>query len=521
MKSATPKHSAAGPRASRPDGGRSDRRRYGPAAVGTVVVLGSLMTVVDTTIVNVALNPLARAFDAPLAVIQWVATAYTLALATIIPVTAWAVARFGDKRCYLVAIALFVAGSTLAGLAWNVPSLIVFRVLQGLGGGMVAPIGMTLVVRAADRERMGRSMAVLGIPVLLGPLVGPVLGGWLVDSVSWRWMFLINIPVGVAVLALAPWILPADSSRGARREPLDLPGLLMLSPGLAAFLYAFADTGGGNHTVRLVVGAVGALSVCGFVARALTARHPLIDLRLLRSRSYAAGLGVMVFFPCAYLGSMLLTPMYYQAVRGESATDAGMLSIPQVLATGITMQIATRLVDRVPPGRVVLSGVGLSVSGMLAFTLGLSDTVPYWWTAGTLAVMGVGVGMTLMPTMTTVTRDLSHDDVPTGSTSLNIVGQLTPAIGTALMSVLLTSAMTDRLPAGRADQDALRHLPAGEVGHLAPRLADSFQYAYVWAAAIMAVALLPALFLPRRRSTQVTPADAGSPAPAAPDSSSP
>src|SRR6266498_2891337 len=168
--------------------------------VAAIVVLGAIMTVLDATIVSVAIDTLSHDFGSPLATIQWVITGYVLALAAVIPITGWAADRFGGKRVWLASLVLFVGGSLLCGLAWNAGSLIFFRVLQGLGGGMVAPAGMTLVAQAAGPQRMGRAMSIVGVPMMLGPVIGPVLGGVLVSSVSWQWIFYINLPIGVIAL---------------------------------------------------------------------------------------------------------------------------------------------------------------------------------------------------------------------------------------------------------------------------------------------------------------------------------
>src|SRR4051795_8336536 len=190
--------------AAEPDG-KLDRRIL---TIASVVVLGAIMSILDTTVVNVAINTLARDFDTDLPTIQWIVTGYTLALATVIPVTGWAADRFGTKRLYLLSITLFLAGSLLSGAAWSAESLIAFRILQGLGGGMLMPLGMTILTRAAGPGRVGRVMSIIGVPMLLGPILGPILGGWLVDDVSWRWIFYINIPIGVLALLLAGRVLP-------------------------------------------------------------------------------------------------------------------------------------------------------------------------------------------------------------------------------------------------------------------------------------------------------------------------
>ncbi|MFJ9406362.1 DHA2 family efflux MFS transporter permease subunit [Streptomyces sp. NPDC101393] len=491
-----PHDTAAG---SAPPAGRRSRER-GVAALASVVVLGSLMTVLDMTIVNVALNRLSEDFHAPLAAIQWVVTGYTLALAAVIPLTAWAIGRFGTKRLYLLAIGGFAVGSLLAGLAWNTESLVAFRVVQGLAGGVVQPVGMTILIRASDPAHRGRIMSVLGIPVLVGPLVGPVLGGYLVDAASWRWVFLINIPVGLIAFVLGTRFFRRDTPQPTRR--LDLPGLLALSPGLALLLYGLSS-GAERHSFTtagaLLPTLVGAALVIAFVIRSLTVRDPLIDLRLLRHGSFGPAAATLALFAAGYFGSMLLLPLYYQVVRGQSATGAGLLGIPQVLATGITMQFSGRLVDKVAPRRLVLTGVVLATAGFLTFTTQVAADTPYTVLLTALAVMGVGVGMTMMPTMTAATRSVGIDRIPAASTALAIVPQLASSVGAALMSVLLAGAMSERLPHALSGGglEAVHALPADAVRAVAPQLAEAFRHTYIWAVALVALALLPALFLPR------------------------
>src|SRR4051812_5147287 len=199
-----------------PDSAKLDRELM---LVASVVVLGAIMSILDVTVVNVAINTLAKEFKTTLPTIQWVATGYTLALATVIPLTGWAADRFGTKRLYMISLVLFACGSALSGLSWSAESLIFFRVLQGFGGGMIMPAGMTILTRAAGTDRVGRVMAVIGVPMLLGPIFGPILGGWLVDDFSWRWIFFINLPIAVAAVAPAlrvppPPIPPPARGRG-------------------------------------------------------------------------------------------------------------------------------------------------------------------------------------------------------------------------------------------------------------------------------------------------------------------
>src|SRR3982751_1894501 len=209
--------------------------------VAAVVVVGVIMSILDTTIVNVALETLSRELDAPLNTIQWVSTGYLLALATVIPLTGWMSEKFGSRRVWMTSVALFGLGSALCGLAWSAESLIVFRVLQGFGGGMIMPVGMSLLAQTAGPSRVGRVMSVIGVPMLLGPILGPVIGGLIVDSASWRWVFYVNIPIVVVALVLAARVLHPDAGR-ADAGPLDWQGLALLSPGLAAIVFGLSES---------------------------------------------------------------------------------------------------------------------------------------------------------------------------------------------------------------------------------------------------------------------------------------
>jgi EmrB/QacA subfamily drug resistance transporter len=491
-----------------PDSASAGGLDRGVLAVAIVVVLGAIMSILDVTVVNVALKHLSEDFNASLATIQWVATGYTLALATVIPVTGWASARFGTKRLYILSIVLFVGGSALAGTAWSAESLIAFRVLQGLGGGMIMPAGMTILTQAAGPQRVGQVMSIVGIPMLLGPITGPILGGWLVDDVSWRWIFYINVPIGAVALILAARILKRDEPRPAER--LDFLGLLLLSPGLAALIYGLAtgaeksDFGRPDVLIPTVVGAVLTL---GFVFHAL-GRHnknPLIDLRLFRRRSVATASGTLVLFACAFFGAMLILPLYYQSVRGETAFAAGLLLAPQGVGAMITMPIGGKLTDRVGPGRVVWIGLTVVVLGVAGFASQLTADASYWGLGAALFVMGLGMGMTMMPTMSAAMQTLQHDEVPRASTALNIIQQVAGSIGTAFIAVLLASQLRSRgLPTGGAAAEApagagAQQVPPEVMAQIFSKMADAFQTTYWWSLALLTLAFIPALMLPRKK----------------------
>jgi EmrB/QacA subfamily drug resistance transporter len=458
-----------------------------------VVAGGAAMTILDSTIVNVALDHLAVSFGSRLGTIQWVATAYLLAVAAVIPVSGWAVERFGARRVLLTALALFVTASALCATAWSAGSLIAFRVLQGLGGGLVMPVGMTILARAAGPERMGRVMSVVGIPMLLAPVAGPVLGGALIDAGSWRWIFLVNLPLGAATLALAARVLPRSRPAGAAR--LDLVGLALLSPGLTALAGGLSARAGGV-AIHAVLVAAGLALIGGFAVHALRAPAPLIDLRIFRRRAVAAAAGTIALFGAAFFGSLLLLALYLQAGRGHSALAAGLLLAPQGAGAMLTMPVAGRITDRAGPGNVVLAGVGLVVLGTLPLAFagrGLSSAV----LTAAMLLRGAGMGATLMPAMAAAYQALPQESVARAATALEIVQRAGASLGIALMATLLEHGVTSRVPrfGGLAAVDRLG--PAARAALRSPFTASAAT-AFAWTLALTAISILPALLLPRK-----------------------
>src|SRR6201991_5025688 len=413
-------------------------------AVAGVVVLGAIMSILDTTVVNVAINTLSRDFDTSLSTIQWIVTGYTLALATVIPITGWAADRFGTKRLYMLSIGLFLAGSALSGAAWSAESLILFRILQGLGGGMLMPCGMTILTRAAGPQRVGRVMAIIGVPMMLGPILGPILGGWLGGAFSWRWIFFITLPIGAVALAASLRILPKDSPSSTER--FDLLGLALLSPGLALMIYGLAESassGGFGEAKVLIPAIVGFILIVLFVLHASRTAHALIDLKLFRNRTFAVSSGTLILMIISVFGAMLLLPLYLQAVRGESAFNSGLLLAPQGIGAMIAMPIAGGLTDKTGVGKIVIPGLIV----LLASTVGLTQLdgdTSYWTLSAILFVMGIGMGFSMMPLMSGAMQTLRRIQVARASTTLNIIQQVGASIGTGVMSVILTVQLNDR-----------------------------------------------------------------------------
>lgn len=482
--------------------------------VASVVVLGAIMSILDTTIVNVAIATLARDFHATLSTIQWVSTGYMLALASVIPLTGWAADRFGTKRLWIISVGLFLVGSALSGFAWSAGSLIVFRVLQGLGGGMIMPAGMTVLTRAAGPQRVGRVMSVVGVPMVLGPVLGPILGGLLVDQASWRWIFFVNLPIGAVALPLAWRILERDRPEPSQR--LDLRGLLLLSPGLTLLVYGLAETSsaGGLSSSGALAGLLGgATLIVLFVVHALRTPQPLLDLRLFGERAFAAAVGNNFLLIAAMFGSMLLLPLYFQIARGQTALAAGLLLAPQGIGAALTMPIAGRITDRAGPGKVVLTGLTLVALGTLAFTQVTAHT-SYVLLAAAMFVTGLGMGATMMPAMSAAYQTLAPEAIARATTTLNITQRVGGSIGTAFLAVVLQGQISARIPLAHGKGlGAVQSVPPALHAHIDSALAASFSHTFWWAFAMAVVAFIPASLLPRRR-----PEPAPTPTPAAPAS---
>ncbi len=491
---------------------QSDKLDARVLKIAGVVVLGAIMSILDITVVSVALPTFQSEFHVTPSMSAWSMTAYTLALATIIPVTGWAADRFGTKRLYLLALSLFVVGSVLCATAWDMSSLITFRVLQGLGGGMLMPLGMTILAHAAGPHRVGRVMAVLGIPMLLGPIGGPILGGWLIESVSWHWIFLINLPIGIAALIYAFVVLPSDNPQPS--ESFDFKGMLMMSPGLALFLFGVSSIPGEGTVASakvLIPVFVGLALVVVFVFHALRTKHPLIDLRLFANRNLTIAVVAMTLFSVAFMGASLLFPSYFLQVRGETTLAAGLLLAPQGIGAMVTMPIAGMLADKIGPGKIVISGIVVLAAGMFVFTQVGADT-SYVLLLGALFVMGLGLGATMMPIMSAALASLTHEHVARGSTLMNIVQQAAGSIGTAVMSVVLTNRIMSYQFAGPAmasvnDPSIAKMMPPSVIQQGFSEAASSFGTTFTVALVLVVLCIVPAILLPRTKLT--TPAGSG------------
>jgi EmrB/QacA subfamily drug resistance transporter len=445
-----------------------------------ILVLGGIAPALDTTIVNVALASIGHAMHTTVATTQWTLTGYLLATGIAMPVSTWATRRFGGKQLWMWSLVLFVASSALSGAAWDIASLICFRVIQGVAAGLLMPLVITLLVQAAGPTRLGRLIAIVTLPVAVVPILGPVVGGLIVNELGWRWIFYVNVPICIAAIALAWRYIPETTSARVPSH-LDLLGLLLLSPGLALIIFAFAQaTGPGGFLVAgVMVPLVLSLALIGgFVWHALrTQNTPLVNLRVFRFRSFSAASSVFLLAGLSLYGPLLLLALYYQQVQGKSALLTGLLLAPQGVGSILPRTLAGRLADRIGSLLVVIVGLVLTAGGTLAFTFAGAHSNDYWL-AASLFVRGAGLASVTIAVFAGAFRDVPRDEVPDASTTMRIVQQVGGSIGAAALALILAA-----------------QLPSSHLITVANR-AVAFNTAFWWAIGFTLLALLPALFLP-------------------------
>jgi EmrB/QacA subfamily drug resistance transporter len=458
-----------------------------PKVVKTALILivGAMAVIFDTTIVSVALRTLAVKLDTSVATIQWVTTGYLLALAIAVPLSAWALKRFGGKRLWMFALAVFLVGSIGSSLAWNVGSLVGWRVVQGVGGGLLLPLMTTLIFQAAGGKSLGRLVTYVALPALLGPVLGPVIGGAILTHLSWRFMFWVNVPFCVAGLFLA-WRYLADDAPGrgtaaAPKARLDVPGLLLIAPGTSVLLYGLANAGtsaGFGRPDVIIPLVIGAALLAAFTWYALRKARPLVDIRLLAKRSVASSSAALFFSGFSLYGAMLLLPLFYQEVRGATALTAGIVLVPQGIGSILSRTVAGSNIDRFGSRRIVLAGCVIVAAATVPFAFAGPHTSS-WLLALWMIIRGFGLGAVTMPLMVAAYVGLDSEQIPHSSVLTRTAQQIGGSFGTAVLAVILTGAI------------AAHH----------GSLADAFHVAFWWSAGFSAVAVLLALWLPGAQRT--------------------
>jgi len=433
-----------------------------------VLVSGMFMAVLDTSIVNVAIATIEADFGATTDEVAWIVTAFTLTLGVVVPLSAWLAERFGPARVYSVALLGFGITSALCGLAWNLDSLIAFRVLQAIPGGILPPLSMAMLYRIVPPPKIGRAMGMYGLGIVVAPAIGPTLGGYLVEYVDWRWIFFINVPVSILATFAAVAILPKFPPSG--RSRFDTIGFIAIATGFFSLLLALSEgeSWGWTSFPVMTLACVSIVSLSVFVVWELGADQPLLDLHVFRTWEYVNSLMIISVLSIGLFTVLFYIPVFLQAAQGLGAFEAGLTLLPQALVMAVAMPLAGRIYDRIGPRWPAL--VGLAICTWGTFLLhDLTPETPRHTIALVLMFRAAGMGLAMMPIMTAGLAAVAPAIVPSGSAFNNIVQRVSAGLGLAILGALLTTANAQFL-ADRsgltADGAPIPSLGPGETGRM-------------------------------------------------------
>ncbi|MEX0682971.1 MAG: MDR family MFS transporter [Dehalococcoidia bacterium] len=453
--------------------------------VGIVFVFGLFMDLLDMTIVNVALPELADSLDvdprSAATDIQWVVTGYLLSLAVFIPVSGWLGDRFGTKRIFMTALFLFTLASFACGMAWNLESLIAFRVLQGVGGGMLTPVGTAMLFRAFPPHERAKGAAILMIPMVVAPASGPVIGGYLVEYHTWRLIFLINIPVGLLGLLFAGLFLHEEKQEAPGR--LDLPGLGLAAVGLGALMYALAEAGrkGIDDPSVMLLGGMGLAVIGLFVVVEYFTKEPMIDVRLFTNKLFTAANVVQIVGFAGLMGGLFMVPLLLQSEMGMSPFESGLTTFPQAIGIVMMVQVSSRVYGRFGPRRLLmfgLTGVTLTTLAFLWVDLGTNQ----WWIRLIMFLRGCSFSFIILSLQTATYATIRPEMMGRASAVSNAGRQVGASFGVALLATILTSRLS-------AHDTSLG--PAGDSG----AALTAFHEAFVAAAVLTMLGAVAALLV--------------------------
>jgi EmrB/QacA subfamily drug resistance transporter len=414
--------------------------------VGAVYVVAMFMSIMDSTIVNVALPSIARDFDISPSATNGIVVGYLVSLAVWIPASGWIGDRVGTKRTFLFALALFTAASVACSLAGSLAELVICRIVQGVGGGMLTPVGTAMLFRAfppADRAKAAR---ILIVPTVMAPALGPIIGGALVDSLSWRSVFFVNVPVGL--IALAFGVLALDEHRAREREPFDIWGFTLAGAGFGLVLYALSQAAAAGRVSLLTMstGIPGALIIVALVIVEIRRSDPLIDFRILRRRLFGVINLASLFAASGFIGLLFIATVYLQAARGLSALAAGSSTAPQAIGILAASQLVGRIYPRVGPRRLMVLGMVLVAAATSALAVVMSGDL--WAIRAVMFVVGVGWAFVAVPMNAGAFAEISSRDMGRASALYNAQRQLAAAIGVATLALIVGSQLPRTAVAG-------------------------------------------------------------------------
>ncbi len=403
-------------------------------------MLPTLIEIIDTSVVNVSLDHIRGALSAGFDEATWTITAYLVSNAIVIPMAGWLARLIGRKNYQIASIGLFTFSSFMCGSSWSLGSLVFFRILQGVGGGGLVPISQSILLESFPREKHGQAMAIFGLGAMLGPIVGPLLGGWITDTMSWRWIFYINIPIGILSIIMNIIVIQDPPYMKRQKMKIDYWGLLFLAVGLGSLQFILdkgenEDWFKSNLIVAFAI--VSAVSLVLLFINELYTEHPVVNLRVFKDRTFTSGATVMFFVFLNLFGSIVLLPIFLQSLMGYTSYDAGLVLGPGGAATLLTMPIAGKLVSKMNPKRILVVGISicaLSTYMMSRFNL-TADFETFVWPR---VALGLGMGLTFIPLTTMTLSHIQKEHMTEASSLYNLLRNLGGSVGIAFTTTILS-----------------------------------------------------------------------------------
>ncbi len=451
--------------------------------IAWILVLGAIMPLLDSTMVNIAINHLSNDFSIGLDLIQWVITGYVLAMAISVPLAGWMVQRFNGKWLMIGANILFLAASIASGLSWSIHSLIVFRVVQGFSAGFIMTLVTTLCVETAGRERMGRLMSTIGIPTVLGPILGPVIGAVIVQFLSWRYIFFVNVPIGILAITLMILKLP-DFTPANIKAKFDFIGIILLGTASAALIYgitkaARSATFNNSMTIAFVIAGV-AILASYLIYAAIKKEQAILPLHLFKLKNFSAVMVGLFLAGIATNGPMLLLPLFFQNIKGFSVLNTGLILIPQGIGMLIARPLIGKLTDKWGARNIVLVSLALTIVGTIPFVF-INEASSLFVVSLVLLVRGVGIGGVTIPMMTDAYTGMVKQEIAQASVGTRLVQNIGGAFGSAVMATAVSLSIQGKTPT-------------------IPVMTTAYHDGFMLALVLSLVLVIPSLFLTNKKT---------------------
>jgi len=448
--------------------------------MAVIMVFGIVAPALNATIVNIAIKTIISEFNSTISVVQWITTGYILVMGIAVPISAWLVNRFSGKMVYLTSLVIFFVGSVFAAFSWNIEVLIFSRLLQGLGAGILIPTLSTVLVRHTGNAKLGRLMAIVSIPALIIPILGPVLGGLIVNKLPWQWIFYINIPICIAAIFLGVKHLEKDEPVN-KNQPLDVIGTILLSANFSLLVIGISKirTGGFGNISAMTPLIAGIVLLIAYVIYALNTKiEPVLDVRLFKFINFSSSSIVMLVSGGIITGTLFILPLFFQQVQNSNAIMAGLFLAPQGIGMLCTRGLGGKITDKMGSRLVVIISIIITIIGTIPFVFADSATNKIFLTVA-LFIRGCGLGGVAIPVMVSIYDGLTKEQVAHGTTATRIFQQIGGSIGTAVMAIILQN-----------------HMPANADAEM---MGKAFNTVFFWSIVFAVISIIPAMFLPMKK----------------------